>query len=50
LAVRDILRHRDGRHPKIKPLVVPIRLQDENGAADDLRLINSPSGKVRRPR
>jgi excinuclease ABC subunit C len=50
LAVRDILRHREGRHPKIKPLVVPIRFQDENGAADDLRLINSPSGKARRPR
>jgi excinuclease ABC subunit C len=50
LAVRDILRHREGRHPMIKPLVVPIRFQDVNGAADDLRLINSPSGKASRPR
>jgi excinuclease ABC subunit C len=50
VAACDILRHREGRHPNIKPLVVPIRFQDENGAADDLRLISSPSGKARRPR
>jgi excinuclease ABC subunit C len=50
IAARDIEMYRDGSLPRIKPLVVPIRFQDENGAAEDLRPIISSSGKSRRIR
>ena len=50
VAVRDIEMYRLGARPRIKPLVVPIRFQDENGAAEDLRPISSPSGKAMRIR
>ena len=48
LAAQDIGEYRKGSRPRIKPLVVPIRFQDENGAAEDLRPISSPSGKAMR--
>ena len=46
----DIESYRQGSRRPIKPLVVPIRFQDENGAAEDLRPISSPSGKAIRIR
>ena len=46
----DIETYRQGSRRRIKPLVVPIRFQDENGAAEDLRPISSPSGKAVRIR
>lgn len=50
MAIEDIAAYREGVRPRVRPLVVPIRFQDENGAAEDLRPINSPSGKARRKR
>ena len=50
VAATDIETYRKGSRPRIKPLVVPIRFQDENGAAEDLRPISSPSGKAVRIR
>ena len=50
VAANDIEEYRSGSRPRIKPLVVPIRFQDENGEAEDLRPISSPSGKARRVR
>ena len=50
LAMADAEAYRKGTRPRIKPLVVPIRFQDQNGAADDLRPIGSSSGKSRRIR
>lgn len=39
VAARDFADHQNGRSKTIKPLVIPIRFQEENGAADDLRPI-----------
>lgn len=39
LAKEDIENYRTGNAARVSPLVVPIRLQEENGAADDLRPI-----------
>lgn len=39
IAMKDIENYKAGNAKKIKPLVVPIRFHDENGAADDLRMI-----------
>ena len=50
IAAQDNQMYREGSRPRIKPLVVPIRFQDENGAAEDLRPIISSSGKARRIR
>ncbi len=50
IAAQDIQMYRERSRPRIKPLVVPIRFQDENGAAEDLRPISSSSGKARRIR
>jgi excinuclease ABC subunit C len=50
VACREIEEYRAGKRPRIKPLVVPIKFQAENGAADDLRPISSSSGKARRIR
>jgi hypothetical protein len=50
VADRDIQMYCEGTRPRIKPLVVPIRFQAENGAAEDLRPISSPSGKARQIR
>ena len=50
VAATDIEIYRKGSRPRIKPLVVPIRFQDENGAAEGLRPISSPSGKAMRIR
>lgn len=50
VTAREIALYRQGSRPRIKPLVVPIRFQDENGAAEDLRPISSPSGKAMRIR
>ena len=50
IAASDIEVYRTGARQRIKPLVVPIRFQDENGAAEDLRPISSSSGKARRIR
>lgn len=46
----DAETYRTGGRPRIKPLVVPVRFQDRDGAADDLRPIGSSSGKARRIR
>jgi len=45
-AISDIVRYRSGKTARIRPLVVPTRLQDQDGAADDLRPIAATS---RRP-
>ena len=50
IAAKNIEEYRNGSRPRLKPLVVPIRFQDENGAAEDLRPISSSSGKARRIR
>ena len=39
LAMAEIERYRDGKNPLIRPLVILTRLQDEGGAAEDLRPI-----------
>lgn len=46
-AGRDVENYRTGSTPRVKPLVVPIRFREENAAAEDLRPINSASGKAR---
>jgi excinuclease ABC subunit C len=43
IAMADLTRYRAGKAPNIRPLVVPIRLQDAGGAAEDLRPIASGS-------
>jgi len=43
IANSDMIRYRAGKTVKTRPLVVPIRLQDEDGAADDLRPIAASS-------
>ena len=50
ILAKDINVYRSGSGPRIKPLVVPIRFQDENGAVEDLRPISSSSGRARRIR
>ena len=50
IAAVDSDEYRKGARPRVKPLVVPIRFQAENGAAEDLRPIGTPSGKARRIR
>jgi excinuclease ABC subunit C len=41
LAAKDIDDYKSGNPTQIKPLVVPIRFQEEHGAADDLRPIQT---------
>jgi excinuclease ABC subunit C len=43
IANSDMIRYRAGKTARIRPLVVPISLQDENGAAEDLRPIAAAS-------
>lgn len=43
LAAADLDQYRMGTNPKIRPLVVPTRLQEEGGAAEDLRPIEASS-------
>ena len=50
ILAKDINVYRSGSGPRIKPLVVPTRFQDENGAVEDLRPISSSSGRARRIR
>jgi excinuclease ABC subunit C len=50
IAMQDIVDYRNDDRPRIKPLVVPIRFQDEKGAAEDLRPIEAAPGKMRRLR
>lgn len=50
IAVKDIDAYKTDERERIKPLVVPVRFQDENGAADDLRPIAVTPGNVRRLR
>lgn len=38
-AGRDLENYRTGKAPKIEPLIVPLRYVDENGDAQDLRLL-----------
>ena len=35
--VKDLKAYRSGRAREVLPLIVPIRFDDENGSADDLR-------------
>ena len=46
IAASDIAGYKMGTRNHIKPLVVPIRLQDENGAAHDLRPIERVRRKI----
>ncbi len=49
IAARDLLNYRAGTNARVTPLIVPTRLQDENGVADDLRPIEAPaSSKLKR--
>lgn len=41
LAADDLANFALGKNPRARPLVVPIRFQEENGAADDLRPIEA---------
>ncbi len=50
-AVQDLSRYRSGGSLRVSPLVVPTRIQEENGAADDLRPIEADASiKNSRPR
>lgn len=40
-AQRDLENYRNGKAPKIEPLIVPLRYVDENGDAQDLRPLTS---------
>ncbi|MDM7921420.1 MAG: UvrB/UvrC motif-containing protein, partial [Pyrinomonadaceae bacterium] len=46
VALNDIAAYRQNARPQVRPLVVPVTLQDRNGAADDLR----PIENLRKPR
>ena len=48
IANADMIRYRAGKTARIRPLVVPIRLQDEAGAAEDLRPIAATSRRSSR--
>ncbi len=47
-AVTDIENYKSGNASRIHPLVVPVRFQDENGAADNLLPIASTQAQVKR--
>lgn len=40
-AINDLKNYQAGKNPKVRPFVVPTRLQDEYGNAEDLRPIES---------
>lgn len=48
VAMRDLTAYANGEFVTVKPLVVPLRFQDENGAADDLRPIEFFPGRARK--
>jgi excinuclease ABC subunit C len=48
LAAADIANFTAGRNAVVRPLVIPVRFQDEMGAAEDLRPIEATSRKPRR--
>ncbi|CAN5577244.1 excinuclease ABC subunit UvrC [soil metagenome] len=49
-AIRDLMRYNAGEAEPVRPLIVPLRYQAENGSADDLRPIELAAKKGVRAR
>ncbi len=41
--MNDLARYREGKADKVLPLIVPLRFDDPDGKASDLRPINAPN-------